>query len=319
MPIVPSHFKVPSSADLGDGRLRPSTMADLASDHAVYLRNRNRLDGVYDPNETPLPDGADLLWLSFARLGYCEWQRFNLDSFCYGIMDPDEDRQIGRLHIEPSASKEFDAQAILWVGADDCHRDDQLAEQVRDWLANCWPFESVAMPGRTESWEALTKPLLVPPDYDVPQRVNAGDFVVRYMMIDDYLEDFTAVTSSVPEIRSVYRPGHTEWPAVEFTLHQNLAALGAVEWEHYHRMLFTYGIMTPDDRRQMGCVYVAPSAVDLFDAEVSFWVRKEEYENGFHDLLVPWLHNWIKTSWLFDNPAFPGASISWDEWNHMTG
>lgn len=316
MTLVPSDFKVPWSADLGGGRLRLSTMADLASDHALYVRNRDRLDGVYDPKDTRLPNGRDLLWLSFARLGYCEFQRFKLFSFCYSVMDPDDDRQIGRLHIEPSASQDFDAQAIFWVGADDCHRDAQLVEQVRDWLAGSWPFEAVAMPGRTETWQALTRPLLVPPDYHVPQRVNAEDFVLRLMTMDDYPEDYTAFTSSASEIQSLFNPVHNSWPA---TLHDNLAAMGAVEWEHFHRLLFTYCVMTPDERRQMGCIYVGPSGIARFDAEVTYWVRKEEYDNGFHDHLSAWMQDWINTSWTFDNPAFPGALVSWEEWNHMMG
>ncbi len=318
MTFVPSDFEVPSCVDLEVGRLRLLTMADVASDHAVFVRNRSQLDGVYDPNDTPWPDGAGMLSLSFARLGYCEWQRFNLGSFCYGVINSQDTRQIGRLHVEPSANPDFDSQAIFWACADDCSRNIQLLDQARDWLAGTWPFETVAMPGRTESWEVFTRPLLVPREFEVPERVHAEGFLVRFMSMDDYVEDYTASTSSWSEIRSVYNPDYTEWPEVEVTLHDNLAALGAVEWEHFQRLLFTYGVMTPDNSRQMGCIYVAPAGKGGFDAEVSYWVRKEEYETGFHDHLSAWLENWIETSWPFKNPAIPGSSMSWEEWNRMT-
>ena len=43
---------------------------------------------------------------------------------------------------------------FLWVRASavDEGLDGHLFETVRDWLAEVWPFENVAFPGRTIDW-----------------------------------------------------------------------------------------------------------------------------------------------------------------------
>ena len=74
-----------------------------------------------------------------------------------------------------------------------------------------------------------------------------------------------------------------------------------------------------DDSRQMGCAYVAPTSKADFDAEVTYWVRKEELAAGFDRTLSAWLEDWIGDTWPFRKPAFPGGSMSWDEWNRMPG
>ncbi len=318
MTFVTPDFEIPSSADLDNGQLRLLTMADVATDHEVFMSSRPDLAGFYDPNDLPWPKSPHTFLLSLARLGFCEWECVNRNSFCYGIFDSGTAYQLGRLHIEPSSNPSFDAQIVFWMRRNGGEREARLLNQVNGWLASSWPFKAVAMPGRSERWGSFSRSLLVPGDFEVPERVVADDFLVRFMTTDDYVEDYAAYMSSGPEVRSTWDPDFTEWPEVEVSLHEAMVALGAVDWEHFQRLLFSYCVMTPDDKRQIGCIYVAPAGMGGFDAEVTYWVRKEEYEAGFHNSLSAWLENWVGEAWPFEKPAFPGGSMSWEDWNNMS-
>lgn len=68
----------------------------------------------------------------------------------------------------------------------------------------------------------------------------------------------------------------------------------------------------PASRRpQLGCVYVDPSR--KADAEVAFWVRSDELDTGLERDLEDAVRAWIPSSWPFENVAYPGRDISWED------
>lgn len=54
------------------------------------------------------------------------------------------------------------------------------------------------------------------------------------------------------------------------------------------RESFDYAVLTPDGERERGCVYVRPTLKPGFDAEVSPWVTKAEFDAGFDEKLYAW-------------------------------
>nr|WP_295769706.1 hypothetical protein [Rhodoferax sp.] len=88
-------------------------------------------------------------------------------AFAYAVLDAAGDGYLGCFYIKPIKSQRaqdkrkqlFQAQAFFWLSATQTALGDAVAfASLRDWLSECWPFVSVAWPGRAQScaeWEAL--------------------------------------------------------------------------------------------------------------------------------------------------------------------
>ena len=62
-------------------------------------------------------------------------------------------------------------------------------------------------------------------------------------------------------------------------------------------------MMSLDEERCLGCVYIYPS--ETADADVFMWVRKEAYETLDGDLFDR-VQRWIAEEWPFENVSYPG-------------
>lgn len=70
-------------------------------------------------------------------------------------------------------------------------------------------------------------------------------------------------------------------------------------------------VMSLDDKRLLGCVYIDPS--QKADAEVAFWVRKDETDTGLENTLEEAVRTWISSEWPFEDVLYPSRDISWEE------
>ncbi|MFN9634208.1 MAG: twin-arginine translocation pathway signal protein, partial [Erythrobacteraceae bacterium] len=78
------------------------------------------------------------------------------------------------------------------------------------------------------------------------------------------------------------------------------------------RESFAYAVLTPDGKRERGCVYVYPSTVPGHDAVVRLWVTQAEYDAGFDAELYAWTQDWMARDWPFKSSADPGRATAWD-------
>ena len=76
--------------------------------------------------------------------------------------------------------------------------------------------------------------------------------------------------------------------------------------EFLNREAFAYTVVSLDESRVLGCVYINPSRRADADAEVAMWVRQSEYDKGLDAVLFREVRDWIDASWPFDAPAYPG-------------
>lgn len=159
-----------------------------------------------------------------------------------------------------------------------------------------------------------SKVQFVPSNFVIPQELVASRFKLRMLSIDDVERDFEAVTSSATHVSQVWPT--SGWPR-GLTLRQNLVDLGWHEKEFQNRSSFTYTVVTPDDAKVLGCVYLYPTQKSGYDAEVFMWVRESEVANGLDADLFHAVHGWLDTDWPFDALAYPGRTISWDEWDAL--
>ncbi|CAA9455607.1 MAG: hypothetical protein AVDCRST_MAG01-01-5147, partial [uncultured Rubrobacteraceae bacterium] len=75
------------------------------------------------------------------------------------------------------------------------------------------------------------------------------------------------------------------WPTEDLTLEQDLIDLGWHQKEFQMRSSFDYAVMSPDEKRLLGCVYVDPPEKAGYDAEVHYWARRDGPEQGLEEEL----------------------------------
>lgn len=156
----------------------------------------------------------------------------------------------------------------------------------------------------------------VPADFEVPAKLETSEFRLRMLTVNDVIKDYDAVMTSIDHLKGVFGPNST-WPSKELTLEQDLIDLGWHQKEFQMRSSFAYTVMTPDESRCIGCVYIDPGSKKNYDAEVYLWVSKSAFDKGLDPILFKAVKNWIETKWPFSRVAFPGRQIDWADWQAL--
>ena len=145
------------------------------------------------------------------------------------------------------------------------------------------------------------KGALVSPEFAVPAGLETAHYRLRILTVHDVVKDYDAVMSSVEHLKGVLDPD-SNWPE-GLSIEQDLIDLGWHQKEFQKRSSFAYTMMTPNDERCLGCVYVYPS--EEADADVFMWVRRNEYERlDVH--LETAIREWIESDWPFNSVRYPG-------------
>lgn len=130
------------------------------------------------------------------------------------------------------------------------------------------------------------------------------------LCVGDLIKDYDAVMSSVTHLQSTYAAiWGRDWPA-GLTLEEDLVDLGWHQREFTLRSSFAYTMMSPDESRCLGCLYINPTSKRGYDASVTMWVRASELGSGLDERLFQAVKGWIGELWPFSNPVFPGRGIS---------
>jgi hypothetical protein len=151
----------------------------------------------------------------------------------------------------------------------------------------------------------------LPRDFDVPATLETERFRMRSITIHDVVKDYDAVMSSREHLWELFGEAWG-WPPADLTLEANLAELGWHQIEFQHKSSFDYAVMSPDEGRLLGCVYVDPPTVAGYDAEVFYWARPTE--PGLEDELGRTVRAWIDERWPFERVAYPGRDVAWQSW-----
>lgn len=152
----------------------------------------------------------------------------------------------------------------------------------------------------------------VPGDFRVPERLETGQFTLRPLRISDVVKDYDAVMSSVAHLQGVFGPGN-DWPRADLSLEQDLIDLGWHHAEFQMRRSFAYTVMSPDEALCLGCVYLYPTAIPQFDAEVFAWVRAS-HAAALDAALLAAVRGWLARDWPFRRVAFPGRDLPFDRY-----
>jgi hypothetical protein len=151
--FIPDSFEPPTRIE-GDGfRVVPLGPDLVDIDFAAYMSSIEHLQQTFS-RSTRWPHAG--ITAADAMLDMTNEQtRFqNRESFAYAVLTPDGARERGCVYVYPSPRPGFDAMVRLWVtkAEYDAGFDGELYEWVQNWVADAWPFGSVAYPGRAIDW-----------------------------------------------------------------------------------------------------------------------------------------------------------------------
>jgi len=143
----------------------------------------------------------------------------------------------------------------------------------------------------------------VPDDFEIPASLETDCFRLRMLSRDDVEKDYEAVVESRELLHTMFGG---PWPRPGFTLEDNLADLERHQKEFLSRKAFAYTVVSLDETRVLGCVYIdLPETTDS-DAVVVMWVRQTEYDKGLDEILFNIVRNWISSDWPFKKVDYLG-------------
>lgn len=142
----------------------------------------------------------------------------------------------------------------------------------------------------------------VPASFVIPQTLETEHFRLRMLSVGDVQKDYEAVMETQAHFQSL---GY-DWPRDGFTLTENLADLEAHQREFLNREAFAYTVVSLDESRVLGCVYINPVDRNDADAQVRMWVRTSEYDKGLDPILFMEVKKWIASAWPFTRVIYPG-------------
>ncbi|CAG1009003.1 hypothetical protein BURK1_03603 [Burkholderiales bacterium] len=145
----------------------------------------------------------------------------------------------------------------------------------------------------------------LPEDFTIPARVETARFRMRSITIHDVFKDYDAVMSSREHLWKRFG-GLWGWPAPDLSIEQDIVDLGWHQKEFALRSSFDYAVMSPDESRLLGCVYVDPPGTGDVDADVWFWARQSELASGLERELEAFLRDWLAHAWPFRTVTLNG-------------
>lgn len=150
---MPADFPVPGELIHERFTLRPLTIHDLVKDYDAVMSSIDRIHGVLGP-DIDWPPSDLTLEQDLIDLGWHQREFQTRRSFAYTMVSPDQSSCLGCVYIYPSDVEKFDAMVVMWVRneAFEDGLDEVLFTTVKGWLAEQWPFRSVAFPGREDAW-----------------------------------------------------------------------------------------------------------------------------------------------------------------------
>ena len=154
----------------------------------------------------------------------------------------------------------------------------------------------------------------IPSTTEVPTGLEQERFRLRPITIHDTVRDYDAVMSSREHLWSLFGEAWG-WPPAGLTLEQDLIDLAWHQKEADLKAAFNFAVMSPDESRLLGCVYVDPPTKQGYAAEVFWWCRPDE--PGLEEEVGAAAQAWVAAEWPFERVAYPGRVEPWDGYDAL--
>jgi len=144
---VSNDFEVPRELRSAQFRLEPLGPQHNAADLAAWMSSIEHIRGTpgFTGHDWP-PDGGYSADRNLADLVQHAAEFEQRVAFAYTVLRPDADDVIGCLYLNPGP-RPGAADVRSWVRADVAPLDGVLRQEVREWLAEAWPFDEVDYAG----------------------------------------------------------------------------------------------------------------------------------------------------------------------------
>ena len=143
---------------------------------------------------------------------------------------------------------------------------------------------------------------LVPVDYSVPMRLVRKSYQLKPLGPALAQHDFDAYMSSIEHIRANFGSG--KWPYPGITMAEAVKDVEGEQERFQARKSFTYAVLSPDGKQELGCVYIQPSREKEYDAVVAMWTTKKAFEGGLQTRLDADVRAWLKKDWPFQRVLY---------------
>jgi len=143
----------------------------------------------------------------------------------------------------------------------------------------------------------VTTELFVAPDFVVPLRLEASQFVLEPLGPQHNESDYAAWSTSMDHIHATPGWEESSWPR-PMTPEENRADLERHASDLENRAGFTYTVLSPEGD-VIGCVYIYPSKKEGVDAQVQSWVRASDAE--LDAVLWRAVSTWLDSEWPFES------------------
>jgi hypothetical protein len=153
VPFVPTTFAVPEGLETNEFRLRMLTVNDVVKDYDAVMTSVDHLKTIWPGGKWP--EGLTLEQ-NLIDLGWHQKEFQTRRSFAYTVVNPSGSMVTGCVYIEPTHKQGYDAEVYLWARQSELAGglETRLYAAVKRWIAEKWPFKSVAFPGRDIAWDA---------------------------------------------------------------------------------------------------------------------------------------------------------------------
>jgi len=154
--FVPKSFDVPTKVSLAPFHLIVLEESNAEVDYQAVMSSLKRLKSIFGPN-TSWPSEKMSLEENIVSLQAHKREFIAREAFAYSVFDESKTKCLGSVYIDPSRSTHYDCEVYLWVREDSADLDIILHTSVLTWLTEHWPFEKIAFPGRSISWQNWAK------------------------------------------------------------------------------------------------------------------------------------------------------------------
>lgn len=155
------------------------------------------------------------------------------------------------------------------------------------------------------------KLFFVPGDFEVPVLLETEHFRIRPLKPSDVDLDYKAVMSSVEHLKGVF--GRGGWPSRDLTKEQDLRSLEMHYNQFLRREAFTFTVMNLEETECLGCIYIYPSRLDIYKAEIIMWVTADKFAKGLDAVLFQTVKQWVQKDWPFEKVVYLGREMDWKE------
>ena len=154
--FVPKSFDVPTNVSISPFYFTVLEESNAEVDYQAVMSSLPRLKSIFGPN-TSWPSENMSLEENIVSLQAHKREFATREAFAYSVFDERKTKCLGSIYIDPSRSPHYDCEVYLWVREDSADLDAILYSSVLTWLTEHWPFEKVAFPGRSISWQDWAK------------------------------------------------------------------------------------------------------------------------------------------------------------------